>query len=162
MLQVCVSSLSALKYTMVILPDSVEEDKMSREQNNLQRDFEEYFDEIQRMREWVERAQGISPWQTITEKDWERFGHLTPEEWLVHCAGDSSNECVLSGGWDLLDEDWDDWDDWDVEDESSPYYFDSDLDWNDPSEVEFGGCLYPKEHICEAREYLSSTLGVGS
>lgn len=139
---------------------------VSRNQNHLQRHIEESLAERSEMLEWIKRAQALSSFITVTERDWLRWGYLTPEEWLRE-QGYESEELELIYGFpaDEWQEAWDDAEDdfeeppfglWEI------YAYDEDYDRCIPNELEFGGRVYPAEHVQSAKEELSRPAGHGS
>ena len=121
---------------------------VSRASNQFRRHVEECLVERDERERWLSTARTITrrlyPTVTVCERDWRIWGHLPPGEWLADCC------------FPLEPDDWE-WDDDDVEeDDWEP--LDYDLDWDDagddiewqPAMAEFGGRLYPREHVEDA------------
>ncbi len=56
---------------------------MSRDQNHLHREIDEYHADRQAMAEWIVEAHEIHPWRRFTEQEWLVHGHEPPDAWLV-------------------------------------------------------------------------------
>lgn len=76
---------------------------MSRTRNHLQKHVEEYLADRHDMRDWIRRVQTFSPWITATEWDWELYGHLPIDQWLIDKHVDEHDD-----PWEDWQEDYDD------------------------------------------------------
>jgi len=135
---------------------------MSRESNHLQRYIAESLAEREACRKWIREAEARSPWITVTERDWEQFGHMPVGEWLMDNPTDDEDPR-------------DDWEDsWDEEiyDYCSHCGRMFDIiggcscnneefeeaclldDWYEETIEEYGDRRYPMAHVRAAREYL--------
>lgn len=128
---------------------------MSRDRNHLQRHIEDCLAARHEMREWISRAQALSPYIWVTESDWIAYGHLPPNRWLY--------ERDLDEGDYLDDWAWGDetlgapelveWDDWEQHESEGNDWRSLQSDWEDwePRDLEYGGRHYPAEHVRDAR-----------
>ncbi len=103
---------------------------MSRTRNHLQQHVEEYLADRHDMRDWIRRAQVFSPWLTPTEYDWERYGHLSIDRWLMDKRIDEEDPYEDSWAqywneyWDLREEEMTEYDD-SREQEMAEYFYES-------------------------------------
>lgn len=116
----------------------------------VRRHVEDSLAERRDMREWIRRARTLTR-VVVGERDWLRWGHLSPEEWLHEGVYARQHE-----------EDMTERDDWESYHEG-PYddregYRDEwdpavDMDCWEPMQdqhAEFAGRLYPREHVEDA------------
>lgn len=130
---------------------------MSRSQNQLQQHYMDCLAERREMRNWIRHAQKLTHVH-VTERDWLLWGHLRPEEWLHEAIYPALMEARHE--WDVMHEDcWgvyreEDDDDWrpDTAELTEEYEFSL-----TPTHEQFGGRLYPREHVEDARRRTSAT-----
>jgi hypothetical protein len=118
---------------------------VSRNQNHLQRHIEESLAERQEMLDWIGRAQALSSFVTVTERDWLTWGHLSPGEWLHESTHGPFTEDDLREDWEpeYQEEEQDDWID------EPPFGFEDlyDFEDDDPMVTPFDGQFYPAEDV---------------
>lgn len=128
--------------------------QVNRLQNELLREIEQGIDEFRKKWEWISKAQSLTPFITVTEADYVKYGHLTPEEWLIVGEEMRSEDDYL---WELQQVELDFEEDYYCEED---YYYDREFEFDDlddifgPTELEFGGRFYPKQHVEAAVQYL--------
>ena len=133
---------------------------MSRDRNNLQRHIEECLVDRREMRDWIVRAQARSPWIHVTERDWELYGDIPIDRWLLDKGLDEPDP---RDDWDWGDETYDapeihEWS-WRLDTTEDVYEYDGVEYWESP-DMEFGGQFYPAEHVLDARDQNRDPKGV--
>ncbi len=129
---------------------------MSRDRNKLQRHIEDCLAARHEMREWISRAQALSPFIQVTESDWCRYGHLPPHAWLYERELDEGD---FGDDWEWGDETWgapelEEHDDWPLHESEGNDWRSLEEDWEEyqePLDAEYGNCHYPAEHVRDAR-----------
>ena len=141
---------------------------MSREYNNLQRCIEEGLAERREMLDWIRRAQSLSSFVRVTERDWLIHGALSPCEWLYMQGADDASLWLGDNWHNWGDETWDapelnEWDDWEQHERDGNDWRLLQDDWDDnwePPDLEFGGQYYPAEHVRDIRDSHEVSRGL--
>jgi len=130
---------------------------VSRFKNNTQREIENGLEEIHQKKEWIRCAKLLSSFIVVTESDWLKHGHMTPEEWLCvnqeqeYVETDDEYDDEIFDGDDLIEE-------LEAYDEGFSY-IDGLHDWDwEPTVDLFAGQFYSSEDVQLVREYLAKGL----
>ena len=130
---------------------------MGRDFNKFRRHVEECLEEREAKRQWIKEARRIIYRNlNVTDADWLKYGDRPPSEWLCDFAFE--RELEEFAALDVEDWDWYPEDDWEDIDEQVHAPMDYDWDTFDPDEEEFGGLVYPGEHVRDARRHQLGRL----
>lgn len=132
---------------------------MSRERNNWHRYVGNCLADRREIREWISRAQALTPYVHVTEHDWCRYGHLCPRTWLYERGLDEEDPRDDETWWKWGDEtlgapELEEWNDWPQHEIEGNDWRSLQQDWEEyqePRDLEYGGRCYPMKHVRDAR-----------